>query len=165
MKRFLASLGIRVALWFSGLFAPVQKEPKELEDAKSLHLRFEFDLATRLDGAHIASILRRVATGTPYESILVELAQQMEGNSRRTARGTRGTSRCEGDALKVLKDDGVTFDRDNVGAIAEILYRKTRELTRDPGNLKELQISFVVESLATTKEESPLTSFSVSDIN
>lgn len=140
---------IRAALWASRFAGP----RVEKTGPAPMRLRIETDIETPLSGPQLAALLRRLATGDAHARTLLALAEGIEENHRPAPDGTRGTLLNEGTAM--------VMDADAVGRMAEVLYRQTRRVTRDPGELVEIQLSVVVTSLATTVEAMPLTSLSI----
>lgn len=140
---------IRAALWASRFAGP---RVAKIGPAPT-RLRIEADIETPLPGPQIATLLRRLADGDAHWETLLALAEGIEENHRPAPDGTRGSIVCTGEAM--------TIDSDDVGRMAAALYAKTRRVTREPGELVEIQLSVVVTSLATTRDAMPLTSLSI----
>jgi hypothetical protein len=147
---------LRIAGWFillalkvSALFRPV---PKVDGAATPKALRIEADVETTLSPGQIAMLLRNLARGNAHAPTLMALAEGIEG-SRPANLGTRGTLLLEG--------EGITTDGGKIAGAIEGMIHRTRGLTREPGEILELQISVVVEDKSTTVDPFPVTTLSV----
>ncbi|TAK26741.1 MAG: hypothetical protein EPO40_19675 [Myxococcaceae bacterium] len=107
------------------------------------HLRIEGDVETTLTGENIANVLRSVARdyGRDYSpdavAMLNDLADTIEQGHRPAPDGTRGTLRTA---------PGDTFSREGAANLVEMIVAHTRNLTVNPGEMVEFQVSVVIAS-------------------